>query len=51
VLLIHVRLHKARLYDENKVSQRLVAIRAFISPALLEEIVKLFPLLELQNCL
>lgn len=39
------------MYDENEISQRLVAIRTFVSPALFEEIVKLFPFLKLQNCL
>lgn len=50
VLVIHTRLHDARVYDENEIGQRLVVIRALVLPALLKKIVELVPLFKLEYC-
>ena len=50
VLCPCISLHQARVYNENKVCECFVAIRCFILPTLLKEIIKVVPLLELEDC-
>jgi hypothetical protein len=36
--------------DKNEIGQRLVMVRTLILPTLIEQVVKLVPLLQLENC-